>query len=770
MDISRKTPIGVAVLGLAFAAGLASASPAEADPDLRKLNDKLPPVFGDIWRLGDPVARDGGGFASSGMTCLSHIPLNNFTGVNNIAGNDCWGYVSPSGREYAIMGVYGGHGFVEITDPTNPVIIETIAGPSSDWHDVKVVGEYAYGVSEGGSGVQIMDLRNIDSGSVSLVRNWTSGGYGSTHNIVANEEAGSLWLVGANVGNGGLLHLDISNPTLPSFDGGWTEMYVHDAQVATINAGPFAGREIAFCAGGFNGGRVETGLRIVDVTDPNNPQLLSTLFYAQSGYAHQVWLSDDQKYLYLNDELDEGATVSVTTTRILNVEDLANPFFVDTFTTGLAAIDHNLYVRDGLIFQANYRSGLRVFDALDPENPVEIAFYDTFPGSNEATFSGAWSNYPFFPSGTIIVSDIQRGLFVLRLDAEPVPAVASVADGAPSIITPDGGDSISVDVITRAGTTVSTVELIVMTPSGSETVAAVDTGDGRYTAALPNVPCDSDVQAYFRVTTAAGDEVFAPNGAPASTIGFTVASEQTLVFADNFQSNQGWSVSGDANSAASGRWERANPSGDGSRGDPADDSDGSGRAYITGNGGPGSNTDVDGGTTVLTSPAMDTTGDGNAIITYDRWYNNAAGASPNADVFTVQISGNNGNSWTTVEVVGPAGVGTLGGWIPSTIQVSDYITPSPNTRVRFIAADTGDASVVEAGIDAFNLTRLSCEDAPDCVADFAEPFGTLNFFDISAYITAFNAGDASADLAAPFGSLNFFDILAYITAFNAGCP
>lgn len=768
MTRSRKSPAGVSAfvlpaLGLALAAGAAHA----VDPDLRKLEDQIGPVFGEIWRLGDPVPRDGG-FDSSGMTCLSRVPLNNFTGLNNTGGQDCWGYVSPSGREYAIMALVGGFGFVEITDPTNPVVIDTIPGATSSWHDVKVVGEYAYGVSEGGLGIQVMDLRQIDSGNVTLVRNWTSGGYSTTHNIVTNEDTGSLWLAGANIGNGGLINIDLSNPQLPSFNGGWTQMYVHDAQVATMQSGPFAGRELAFCASGFNIGEIDTGLRIVDVTNPNNPQVLSTLFYPQAGYSHQVWLTEDQKYLYLNDELDEGNIVSTTTTRIINVEDPANPFLVDTFTTGLAAIDHNLYVHEGLIYQANYRSGLRVFDALDPENPVEIAFFDTFPGSDAPSFNGAWSNYPFFPSGTIIVSDIERGLFMLRLDADPVAAVASIEGAVPAVIDPAGGQSLSVDVTLRDGNTVSAVELLVTTPQGFVAIDATDNGDGTYTAQLPAVPCDTQVLAYFRVLIAGGEQIFAPSGGPSEALEFIVASDEVVAFADNFQTNQGWSVSGPVSGRDSGQWERGVPNGDGDRGDPSSDSDGSGACYLTGNG--AGNTDVDGGQTILTSPTLDTTGEGDAYISYDRWYNNVAGASPNADVFTVQISGNNGASWTTVEVVGPAGAGTAGGWISSTFRVADVITPSSTTRVRFIADDSGDGSVIEAGVDAFDLTFLTCEDASDCVADFAEPFGTLNFFDISAFIGAFNAGDASADLAAPFGTLNFFDISAYIAAFNAGCP
>ena len=765
MDLTRIAPKAGFVLGLTLSAGLAL-----GDEDLRKLTSVQPPVTGDIWRLGDPTPRSGL-FDASGMTLLSQVPLNNFPGVNRASGNDCWGYVSPSGREYAIMGLEGGFGFVEITDPTDPRVIATIPGPSSLWHDVKVIGRYAYGVSEGGSGIQIMDLANIDNGQVTLVRNWTSGGYSTTHNIVSNEQTGSLWIVGANIGNGGLIHIDLTNPTLPAIDGGWTQMYVHDAQVATMAQGPYAGRELAFCASGFSGGFSETGLRIVDVTNPNSPQVLSTLFYPNAGYSHQVWLSEDQKYLYLNDELDEGSIVSVTTTRVINVEDPANPVFVGTFTTGLPAVDHNLYVRDGLIFQANYRSGLRVFDALDPENPTPLAHFDTYPGSDSAEFNGAWSSYPFFPSGNIIVSDIERGLFVLRLDAEPAPVAISLAGEAPGVISPEGGEPLAARVTLRAGSSpVSSVELLVDSGSGFQPVPATDLGDGTYEAMTPAVPCDADVRAYFRVTLGSGEQATFPADAPGETLSFTVASDQTVAFEDSFQTNTGWTVSGSVPNAGAGRWERGVPGGDGSRGDPAADSDGSGFCYVTGNGGPGSNTDVDNGSTILTSPALNTAGDGDAYISYDRWYNNVAGAAPNSDVFTVQVSGNNGSSWTTVEVVGPGGPGTGGGWISASFRVGDYITPSANTRVRFIADDSGDGSVVEAGIDAVRVTFLDCEDAVGCPADLAEPFGTLNIFDIQAFIGLYNSQNSSADLAAPFGTFNIFDLQAYINVYNTGCP
>ena len=416
---------------LVCAAGTVFAGPGDppataGDEDALKLLDREPPVF----RQGQTDDGNGGGeraFDSKNITLLAWLALNDFPG-GSTSGNDCWGYVSPSGREYAIMGLERGYGYVEITDPANPVIIATITGPASVWHDVKVIGHYAYGVSEAGSGIQVMDLSDIDNGNVVLVKNKTQQGHSTTHNIVANPDSGYLYLVGGNIQNGGLVAVSTATPDDPTIVGAWGQMYVHDAQVVSYTSGPYAGREIAFCFSGFNGGWSQTGLRIVDVTDKSNMFTISTISWAGAEYSHQGWLSEDRRYVYVDDELDEYyGDVSTTTTRVFDVQDLANPLFEGTFTTGLQSIDHNLYTHNGKIFQSNYRSGLRIFDAKDPLHPTEIAYIDTYPPNDGVGFDGTWSNYPYFPSGTIIISDIQRGLFVVRLD---ICAADFNADGA----------------------------------------------------------------------------------------------------------------------------------------------------------------------------------------------------------------------------------------------------------------------------------------------------------------------------------------------------
>ncbi len=167
---------------------------------------------------------------------------------------------------------------------------------------------------------------------------------------------------------------------------------------------------------------------------------------------------------------------------------------------------------------------------------------------------------------------------------------------------------------------------------------------------------------------------------------------------------------------------------------------------------------------------MDATG-GQAVLSYARWFSNTAGGSANEDIMVVEISNNNGSSWQNLETVGPTGPEAGGGWFAKSFTLNDiFASPSSQVRVRFTASDTGSGSVVEAGVDAVNVTVLTCEDAPDCIADLAEPFGTLDFSDVVAFLSAFAAGEPAADLAAPMGTFDFSDVVAFLGAFGTGCP
>ncbi len=441
---------GIFAAGSAGIVALTLGTIASGHTDDPKASAILPPTYqGPVWRRAIEGRQLGGmayagGFESSGVNLESNFPVGAFAGNSDIA-NDIWGYVSPSGREYALVGLECGTGIVEVTDPAAATIVGTVLGACSTWGDVKTYGPYAYKVTEDSSiGIQVIDLTDVDNGNVSEAgRIADQGGIGATHNIVIDTESGFLYRVGGFFNGFGVYDLNADAVNPPQV-GDWPDRYIHDAQAVTYT-GPdtdYAGRQIMFACSGYNGGWSDGRLEILDVTDKSGIVTLGEAFYSNTVYSHQGWLSEDQRYFYLDDELDEATFGTETTTRIVDVSDLDNPVEVGTFTNGLFTIDHNLFVRDGLIFEANYTSGLRVFDqATDPLNPVEIAYFDTRPEDNVTDFYALWGNYPFLPSGTVIGSDEQRGLFVWTVDALAGGDPCGDADGSGVV---DFGDVLAV--------------------------------------------------------------------------------------------------------------------------------------------------------------------------------------------------------------------------------------------------------------------------------------------------------------------------------------
>lgn len=381
----------------------------------------------EIKIVGDPIAGSGHAdgamlpangkildFPADNVTLLSWLTSQDMTGKVQQA-NDIWGYTSPSGREYAIVGLFSGTAFVEVTDPENPQVIKFITGPGSVWRDIAVYREYAYVVNETGGGIQILDMRKIDKGKVRNRGTVTAGGLTTTHNISINEANGYAYLSGTNLANGGLIAYDLADPLEPELaSGSWSFFYVHDAQVISYTRGANAGREIAFAFA------AESGVQIIDVTDKNDMFTVATVRYPGLEYCHSGWVSRKNRFLFVNDELDElheadedpeGAT---TQTYIVNIKNLAQAEHVKTVSNGVTSIDHNTMTSGDLLLAANYQSGFRVFNARKPKKLREIGYLDTYPEADDVEFAGAWGIFADFPSGIAVVSDINRGLFVLR--------------------------------------------------------------------------------------------------------------------------------------------------------------------------------------------------------------------------------------------------------------------------------------------------------------------------------------------------------------------
>jgi len=372
------------------------------------------------------------------------------TGSASKAGNDIWGWTSRSRREFGIVGQTDGVAFVEVNKDGSLSYIGRLDTQTQvvSWRDIKVIGDYAYIGSEANDhGLQIFNLNKLED-----VKPWYNPwfykpkvfskekditlykGFGASHNIVAHEEVNMIYAVGgrsgANARNttcaGGFFMVDVSNPEKPTSPGCvGQDGYVHDAQ-CVIYKGPskqYRNREICFS---FN----EDTLTVMDMTNKKDPKVVSRTPYVGNAYSHQGWIVDkNMEYLLLDDELDEQNKVGpaadgFTTTYIFNIANIEAPINTGLFKSPARSIDHNQYIIDGLSYQANYGSGLRIVDVSSiPRDPTgekvkEVGFFDCHPEDDEVNgvveFLGSWSVYPYFKSGYILLNSIERGVYTLK--------------------------------------------------------------------------------------------------------------------------------------------------------------------------------------------------------------------------------------------------------------------------------------------------------------------------------------------------------------------
>ena len=361
-------------------------------------------------------------YPCNGYDLMGQMPLETLAEAN-ARGNDCWGWTDPiTNIEYALVGSTHGTAFVDISNPTQPRLVGKLASANPGdqgniWRDIKVYNNHAFIVSEATNyGMQVFDLTRLRN--ISQPQDFTADThfteFGSAHNIVINEASGYAYIVGTSRSGtyaGGPLFINIQDPLNPASEGGLHD-YAHDAQVV-IYSGPDTehhGKEILI-------GSNEDEIVIADVSNKSNPVVISTIAgYSNIGYVHQGWFTTNMTYFILGDELDELQYGNNTRSLVFDFSDLDNPEFHMEYLGPTTAIDHNGYVKNDTFFQANYSAGVRFIDvsSLEAASMNEIGFFDTYPENNSANFQGAWSVYPYFSSGNIVVSDIDRGLFVIR--------------------------------------------------------------------------------------------------------------------------------------------------------------------------------------------------------------------------------------------------------------------------------------------------------------------------------------------------------------------
>ena len=472
-DVRSIAVVTVVLLALLLTAAVEGQSRAQQPPtradrespgtDGRRIEAQRPPAlrkvslqFLDVANSARIVTNDpsppalttcSGGMA--GTYPCSNVDLMSLLALADIGGgsaNDIWGWTdSSTGKEYAIMGRTNGTSFVDISDPVNPIYLGNLPPHSDDspWRDIKVYADHAFIVTKAtNSGMQVFDLtqlRMVASPPVTFSETAHYSNFSDAHNLAINENSGFAYAVGTNHCSGGLHMINIQTPTNPTFAGCFSaDGFTHDAQCVNYD-GPdldHQGKKICFNS------NVDT-LTIVDVTNKADPAMLSRTGYSGSRYTHQGWLTEDQAYFLLGDELDETDDPDVTNTRtyMWDVSDLDDPALIGSHDSTTTATDHNQYVKGNYTYQSNYRAGLRILDitGIANGNLSEEAFFDVYPGSDSPDYDGAWSNYPFFDSGIVIVSVIEQGLFILRPSLSGAPVPATVPD-APRNLLADGGN------------------------------------------------------------------------------------------------------------------------------------------------------------------------------------------------------------------------------------------------------------------------------------------------------------------------------------------
>jgi len=319
--------------------------------------------------------------------------------------SDIWGYTDEDGREYALVGLRSAVAIVDITDPKDPQLISQIAGPSSSWRDIKTYEDHAYVITDQrGDGLHVLDLSNLPNPLDStdhyfwspILPELDSTQLSTCHNLYIEETSGIAYLAGCNVNGGGIFLVDVTNGDSLEYISALNREYSHDVYVRN---------DTVYSSAIFRG-----VFTIEDATDKQNTQVLA----AQGTpfeFTHNTWLSDNGNVLFTTDERGNAPVGAY------DISDLSDIKKLDEFrpikTEGRGLIPHNVHVLDDFLVTSFYKEGVIITDASRPDNLIEVGNYDTNTEEDVSGFGGAWGAYPFFPSGLVVASDMQNGLFVL---------------------------------------------------------------------------------------------------------------------------------------------------------------------------------------------------------------------------------------------------------------------------------------------------------------------------------------------------------------------
>jgi choice-of-anchor B domain-containing protein len=679
-------------------------------------------------------------YAQKNVTLRGHLPYPGKE-LSNIGG-----YVDSLGNEYALVGHSEGLSIVNVQDPDNPFIVAEIPGPNSIWREVKTWQKYAYVTTEGGSqGLQIVDLSNLPGTNIPF-QTWAPnittdvGTYTLSTIHALHIDNGYIYLYGANNGSGidGIVIGDLTDPWNPTIAGLYNGYYVHDGYVRNDTVWACHIYDGFFSA--------------IDVSDKANPVQLSQQ-NTPNNFSHNSWLSDNSQYLFTTDEVDNSYLAAY------DVSDVSNITFIDKIQSqnaGDNSIVHNTHIKNDYAVTSWYNDGIVITDVHRPQNMVNVGWFDTNTLSGGG-FNGCWGVYPFLPSGNLVASDIEGGLYVLTpnyvracyLEGNAVDSICGApiagvkvtivgagvldstnASGAYKTGTPDAGtynitfekvgyNTVTITNVLLDHTIVTNLNVQMVSNQSVSLNGLVQNSAG---SPLANIPVSivnsnyaysytSDVNGQFSQCGLIGGnyDIYAGewgyqtycNNADLSNGNITFSLENGIY--DDFVLDYNWTVN---STATFGIWTRAipaitmqgsfiaNPGNDAS-------ADCGGLAYVTGNNNASASVDdVDDGYTKLTSPIFDLTTVINPHIKYARWFYNGGGASAVNDSLIIRLS--NGAQTIDLEVI----TGSTGGssWVEKDFFISNALIPITNNMQLIVyTADAAPGHLVEAGFDHFRV-------------------------------------------------------------------
>ncbi len=664
--------------------------------------------------------------------------------------SDIWGYVDKNGHEYAVIGANNGTLIYLLDDPKRPKEVAFMPGDNSIWRDIKHFGEYIYVVADQGqNGIGIINMK--EAPDKITFRYWApqltqlsdrgdtifSGQQLTAHNLYIDER-GYAYLAGSGrqVKNGIMIY-DVRDGERPQYVGYANENYCHDA---------IAKDGILYTSDIFAG-----GFSIFDVKDPKKPSLKG---FSTTGrnFTHNAWISDDGKYLFTT---DERATAYIESYNVTNPADIR---FLSRYRPKNAlntqVIPHNVHYHQKALYISYYTDGVKIVDARVPDNLIEIASYDTYL-LNDQGYHGCWGTFPFLPSGLVIASDIESGLFVFKPDFKPAALLSGhitdaktgrFLDGVKVQIKDDRAIPVTsfnqgkyntgigkegfievayyhpdyepVTLTLPFNSGQNLLQNLALTPKALYQLnIMVQDREGR---PVPNaVILMKDAEVHVPATVGADGRINLPVLAGQYTIygakwGYKTTFQSRNIsqpgeiilildkgYYDDFTQDLGWTVSGQV---SAGAWQRTVPIGTYLRDtlvNPESDikNDFEDVCFVTGNGyGAVGDFDVDQGITILSSPVINFSGIAQPVLEVNVWFGVWQGSIAPNDSMNIYLV--RGQQRILLESI----TKTTFGWVQKTYNLSNNLGDGWTFQVTVSdLPGTGLGHLVEGAVDGFKL-------------------------------------------------------------------